>query len=242
MDQSFWHLIAQTDIISKFILMIFLCMSIACWAITFYKLMMIRSRLAQLKKAQAIVDTTATLEELITKISIWRDNFAGEIIAHYLTDFKKILKNQKNLHSEKDLRLLQDNMAQTVDDVLAKEETLLPFLSTSAQVAPLLGLFGTVYGLIHAFMGISQSRSADISAVAPGIAEALITTMAGLVIAIPALVMYSYLQGRIRVVEHNLIGLSDKCFWLMRNLILKDELHGDILSSSTGQTIKRGEL
>jgi biopolymer transport protein ExbB len=64
-------------------------------------------------------------------------------------------------------------------------------LSTTASVAPLLGLFGTVWGLVHAFMNIAATQSADITAVAPGIAEALITTIAGLLVAIPALVMYN---------------------------------------------------
>ena len=58
--------------------------------------------------------------------------------------------------------------------------------------------FGTVWGLIHAFMGIAQQKSADISAVAPGIAEALITTLGGLIIAIPALVMFNYLTSEVR--------------------------------------------
>ena len=78
------------------------------------------------------------------------------------------------------------------------EESYLPFLFTSASVSPLLGLFGTVWGLVHAFIRISEKQSADITTVAPGIAEALITTLAGLLVAVPALVMYHYLIAQIR--------------------------------------------
>ena len=72
-------------------------------------------------------------------------------------------------------------------------------LSVSAAVSPLLGLFGTVWGLVHAFVRIGELQTADIATVAPGIAEALITTLAGLMVAIPALVMYHYVANKIRI-------------------------------------------
>jgi biopolymer transport protein TolQ len=80
----------------------------------------------------------------------------------------------------------------------------------SAGVSPLLGLFGTVWGLIHAFVRISEKQSADIATVAPGIAEALITTLAGLMIAIPSLMMFSYLTTQLKSIEHRLIGVADR--------------------------------
>ena len=95
-----------------------------------------------------------------------------------------------NCHNE----LPAKKVAINVDAIVVHEESYLPFLSTSAAVAPLLGLFGTVWGLIHAFMRISEKQVADITTVAPGIAEALVTTLAGLFVAIPALIMFNYLN------------------------------------------------
>ena len=86
---------------------------------------------------------------------------------------------------------MQRYLAQTVDVVMAHEESYVSLLATSAAIAPLLGLFGTVWGLVHAFMSIHELQSADIATVAPGIAEALITTLVGLMLAIPALVMFN---------------------------------------------------
>ena len=77
--------------------------------------------------------------------------------------------------------------------MILHDEAYVPILSSCAAVAPLLGLFGTVWGLIHAFLQISQTQVADLATVAPGISEALITTLAGLMVAIPALIMYNYL-------------------------------------------------
>ncbi|MCY3928633.1 MAG: MotA/TolQ/ExbB proton channel family protein [Acidobacteria bacterium] len=72
------------------------------------------------------------------------------------------------------------------------------WLATTAAAAPFIGLFGTVWGIMIAFNDIGASGTATITAVAPGIAEALVNTAAGLVAAIPALVGYNYLATRLR--------------------------------------------
>ena len=77
---------------------------------------------------------------------------------------------------------------------LIYENNICIFFTSSASVATLVGLLGTVWGIVNSFMGIAASGSGDLSAVAPGIAEALITTMSGLFVAIPALIFYFYLK------------------------------------------------
>ena len=72
------------------------------------------------------------------------------------------------------------------------------WLATIAAIAPFIGLFGTVMGIIDAFHGLGTQGSATLRAVAPGISEALITTAAGLVVAIPAVVGYNQLTARLR--------------------------------------------
>lgn len=72
------------------------------------------------------------------------------------------------------------------------------FLATTASACPFIGLFGTVWGIMQSFQAISTTGSTSIVAVAPGIAEALVNTAAGLAAAIPALVFYNYFMGRIR--------------------------------------------
>jgi biopolymer transport protein TolQ len=80
-----------------------------------------------------------------------------------------------------------------------KLEKRLPFLATTASVAPFIGLFGTVVGIMMAFQGIGQTGSTNLSVVAPGIADALVATAAGLVAAIPAVVAYNHLSNRVRL-------------------------------------------
>lgn len=104
---------------------------------------------------------------------------------------------------------------------MSNEQSLLPILFASASVSPLIGLFGTVWGLVHALVSISQQQTADIATIAPGMAEALITTLAGLVVAIPALTLYHYLQSHVRQAEQQYGRLADRYLWLV-NVVFSD--------------------
>ena len=80
-----------------------------------------------------------------------------------------------------------------------KLEHWVPFLATTASIAPFIGLFGTVWGIMSAFEGIGRSGSTNLGVVAPGIAEALIATAFGLVAAVPAVLFYNYLSQRVKL-------------------------------------------
>jgi biopolymer transport protein TolQ len=81
---------------------------------------------------------------------------------------------------------------------LAELERSLGFLATTASATPFIGLFGTVWGIMNAFRGIGVSGTASLAAYAPGIAEALVATAAGLAAAIPAVIGYNHFLGRLR--------------------------------------------
>src|SRR5205823_5619745 len=82
---------------------------------------------------------------------------------------------------------------------LTRLERRLPWLATTGAVTPFIGLFGTVWGIIDAFHGLGDAGAATLRAVAPGMSEALITTAAGLFVAIPALIAYNQITHSIRV-------------------------------------------
>lgn len=86
----------------------------------------------------------------------------------------------------------------------------LPWLAVVASVSPLLGLLGTVIGVMNAFLGITATGSTNIGAVAPGVAEALITTVAGLFVAIPAVIAYNHFVSRLNLVSNELEGFSSE--------------------------------
>ena len=96
----------------------------------------------------------------------------------------------------------QRAMDRAAADELARLESHVGFLATTGSVSPFIGLMGTVWGVMTAFLNIGAQGSASLVVVAPGIAEALIATVAGLAAAIPAVVGYNHLLGRIRAINN----------------------------------------
>ncbi len=89
------------------------------------------------------------------------------------------------------------------------------WLATIGSVSPLLGLLGTVLGVMRAFLGIAAQGSGNISAVAPGVAEALVTTVAGLAAAIPAVIAYNFFVNRIRLFSGEMEGFANELIGTM---------------------------
>jgi len=84
----------------------------------------------------------------------------------------------------------------------------LPFLATTGNTTPFIGLFGTVWGIMNAFRGIGLKGSASLAVVAPGISEALIATAAGLAAAIPAVVAFNYFNNKVHILESEMQNFS----------------------------------
>ncbi|MGE0206403.1 MAG: MotA/TolQ/ExbB proton channel family protein [Candidatus Babeliales bacterium] len=220
---AFFNLIAQSDSMTKFVLLILLFMSILCWTVFFYKIVMFRIKKRQLKEALNYLKKVHNLDDLRTMAAAFSHTLPGYVVAKNLSFLKSLLEVKESLMplSEHELELLMQHVEQTIEEVLYQEESYLPILSGSAAAAPLLGLFGTVWGLVHSFIRISETQQADIATIAPGIAEALITTLVGLLVAIPALLMFHYLNTQVRSFEHKLFNLADKLSWLVQMLFIK---------------------
>ncbi len=88
-----------------------------------------------------------------------------------------------------------------ITEQMTRLESMVSFLATTGSAAPFLGLFGTVWGIMHSFSAIGAAKSAAITVVAPGMAEALTTTAVGLLAAIPAVVAYNYFVQRLKLLS-----------------------------------------
>ena len=104
---------------------------------------------------------------------------------------------------------------------ITRLERALTFLATTASATPFIGLFGTVWGIMTAFRGLSVTQSSSIQAVAPGIAEALIATATGLVAAIPAVVAYNHFARQIRVLSADMENFSSEFLNIAERHFLK---------------------
>lgn len=105
------------------------------------------------------------------------------------------------------LRLVLEKEEAEERDEMARGLT---WLAVVGSVSPLMGLMGTVIGIMNAFLGITSSGSSNIMAVAPGVAEALMTTVAGLAVAIPAVIAYNHFVGKLNLVSGELEGFSSE--------------------------------
>ncbi|MDA8138888.1 MAG: MotA/TolQ/ExbB proton channel family protein [Desulfobacteraceae bacterium] len=121
-----------------------------------------------------------------------------------------------------------DNVKRALRRAITSETTrmtqMVPFLATTGNTTPFIGLFGTVWGIMSSFHSIGQQGSASLAVVAPGISEALIATAAGLAVAIPAVIAFNFFMQKIRVVESELISFSADFL----NIIERDILAGSV--------------
>jgi biopolymer transport protein ExbB/TolQ len=211
---ALWYLIVQSDAMSKGVLLCLLAMSILCWTIFFFKIIVHSLKASHIKKSLQALSAHTSLAELKQYAAAHPKTVTAYIIHKNVRTVERLTSKGSvdSKHAADALVYVND---QAVDDVVQQEFTFVPLLSTCAMVSPLLGLFGTIWGLVHAFLSIAERHNADITTVAPGIAEALITTLAGLIVAIPAQVMYNVMLSRIRVFD----GLVVRCADVVRSII-----------------------
>jgi len=99
---------------------------------------------------------------------------------------------------------VQRALRRAINTEVTRMTQMVPFLATTGNTAPFIGLFGTVWGIMNSFHDIGLKGSASLAAVAPGISEALIATAAGLAAAIPAVIAFNYFMQKIRIIETEL--------------------------------------
>ena len=123
-----------------------------------------------------------------------------------------------------------DNIKRSLRRAINTETTrmsqMVPFLATTGNTTPFIGLFGTVWGIMNSFHGIGLRGSASLAVVAPGISEALVATAAGLAVAIPAVIAFNYFMQKIRILESELHSFSADFLNIIERDILRMERSG----------------
>lgn len=218
---SLWDIVITSTFLSKTILFFASLALIVCFFIFFYKYMLFRERQAQVKKVRQSLQGAHTIQDLLAIGAVLKGTLPGVILGRGLKALKTVLQDSESGRralTEREIVFVQDSLDQALADALHEESSMIQVLSVSAAVAPLVGLFGTISGLIQAFIGIAHQHSTDITAIAPGIAEALLTTFAGITVAIPAYILFHVLNGRLHTIEHELDGLVYQFELLIKNM------------------------
>ena len=197
------RIIANTGMVAKVILVILLLLSLFSWTIIFNKWSAYKLRRRQTRRFLRALYKTGRLSELHAASETFRPSPAVEVFEAGFDELERQLRpgGGRNLASvERALR------AETGDQV-ALMESRLSWLATIASASPFIGLFGTVWGIMDAFLDLGTSGATTLRAVAPGVSEALITTAAGLFAAIPALIAYNQFVPQVR----ELATATDEC-------------------------------
>ncbi len=185
--------VLRSGAMAKGILLILFLFSVAAWAIMAYKLISLR---AARRESESFLKRFRS-EKDPSRLSVICRRFKRSYLARVLET--GLLREQDPARHW--WRLSSSEIRETLDRAVSSEimrlEDMLVLLAIGGSVCPLLGLLGTVWGVMDAFLGMETYHSASISAVAPGISDALITTIAGLAAAIPAVVGYNYFVNQI---------------------------------------------
>ncbi|MFQ5649453.1 MAG: MotA/TolQ/ExbB proton channel family protein [bacterium] len=210
-QQNALDLVLHAGIVAKVVLGILLLFSIISWGIIIDKLRVFRRVRKQSDRFLVLFQQRKSVREIFQASRQYARNPFAEVFKEAYWLFNRsddhasspavggtidMMREQRTRtsHTSDDLVRLFDSVASR--EVLALEKNL-TFLATTGSVSPFFGLFGTVWGVMTAFMAIGFTGSADLSVVAPGIAEALITTAAGLGAAIPAVIAYNSFVGKL---------------------------------------------
>lgn len=193
-DLTVIGLFLQADIIVKVVILILAVASFWTWAIIFDKAIRIRRLTAQARQFEETFWSGGSLEELFDRISNRPPDPMASVFVAAMREWRR--SAAKGLLATDQLRAgLQDRIERVMDITLGREmehlERHLIYLASVGSSAPFIGLFGTVWGIMNSFIGISKAQTTNLAVVAPGIAEALLATAIGLFAAIPAVIIYN---------------------------------------------------
>ncbi|MGB3280575.1 MAG: protein TolQ [Pseudorhodobacter sp.] len=193
-DFSLLALFARATLTVKLVMLMLLAMSFWSWAITFRKHIAFRSARGESAVFDAAFWSGEPLDDLYERTGPEPIGASEKIFAAGMLEWRRSHRDDGRL-----IAGAQARIDRSMDVAIAKESERLnkglSFLATTGSTAPFIGLFGTVWGIKHAFEQIAISQNTNLAVVAPGIAEALLATGIGLFAAIPAVVFYNKLNA-----------------------------------------------
>ena len=224
---SLFDMIARSTMTAKGVLALLLVFSMASWAIILSKFYVYRKAKIEDGRFLAVFSKS---ESLINIYNYSKGLAYSPLARVFLTGYHELYMHQKETAGQpgerppltkQDLKGIDLALNKSINSEIEKLGHRLDFLATTGSTAPFIGLFGTVWGIMHSFRMIGMKGTASIGGVAPGIAEALIATAAGLVAAIPAVVFYNYLNAKIRGFSHRMTDFSQDFTYMVEKNFTK---------------------
>ena len=224
-----WELVLTSSRETKFVLAILVVFSLVSWYLIFLKWWQFRRMRRQADRFMTQIEKAARLEDAYHAAMRLPSSPYNRLLREGIHFFSELKPGGLKDHGRGDGPAVETQATLTTTQlealrmVLAKEVAaerdaaarFIPWLATFGSVSPLLGLLGTVLGVMDAFIGIALGGSGNIAAVAPGVAEALVTTVAGLAVAVPAVMAYNLFVNRLGLFAGELEGFAQEIIGTM---------------------------
>jgi biopolymer transport protein TolQ len=212
-----WDLVVGGTLPTLIILGVLGAFSVASWVIIFWKWRQFRQIRREGDRFLDAMERAQRLEDAYKAILSLPESSYGRVFRQGVNFFSELRPGslREGAPIGEGLSLTQlEALRMVLEKEEAEERDELAFgvtgLAVIGSVSPLLGLMGTVIGVMNAFLGIVATGSTNIGAVAPGVAEALITTVVGLAVAIPAVIGYNFFVSRLNIFSGELEGFSSE--------------------------------
>jgi biopolymer transport protein TolQ len=216
-DQDVLHLVARSSPVSKVVLLVLILFSIASWAVILYKLWTLNRAQRQSGTFLEVFRRSSKFSEVQAVCKTLGESPLVGIFQAGYAELNTQLRQQPAAPPGaaapprpllRSVAALDRALLRATTVEVNKLESKLTLLATTASITPYIGLFGTVWGIMGAFQGIGQTGSTNLGVVAPGIADALIATAAGLFAAIPAVYFYNHLASRVKLAASEMDDFS----------------------------------
>ena len=227
---NIFQAIRDSDFMGVLCLIACLMLSVISWAIIFYKLFQFNAASRQSDRfVSRCVSGTGSLEEAYRHSSDYTSSPLAQIFREaYLEMQMEDWYSNPALSLQERLTASQLGLERIVERTVTNEirhlESHIIFLATTASVAPFIGLFGTVWGVLGAFQALSRAGTAALQALAPGMATALVATIAGLIAAIPASVFFNVFTNKISVMVARMDAFALELSNIIQKRIMRDGL------------------
>jgi len=210
-DMSFIGLFLQASLLVKGVMLFLLGMSVLSWTVIFQRLKVFKVASEAAVRFEERFWSGADLNKLYQESAARRERLGGMELL-FFSGFKEFARLHKSSHHAP--AAILDGTYRSMRVSLSREmdalESNLSTLATIGSISPYIGLFGTVWGIMSAFIALGEVQQASLSMVAPGIAEALIATAMGLFAAIPAVMFYNRFAHQVSKLESAYVNFMDE--------------------------------
>lgn len=224
-DFTIWGMFSSATFMVQAVMVLLVLVSVWSWAVIFTKLRRLRALNRDADVFEDIFWSGNSLEDIAAQVGKRPENPMARIFVAAMEEWQKSISGKKTLSQKASLeeRIAKIMILHTNREMI-KIERYTTFLASVGSVAPFVGLFGTVWGIMNSFQSIALTANTSLAVVAPGIAEALLATALGLIAAIPATVFYNRISNETSHFANRLESFADE-FWTFISRQLDERGH-----------------